>query len=250
MRLDQLLVELNYFESRSKAIREIKNDAIKVNGKIINKPSFDCNYDDEIIICKETLRYVSKGGLKLEGAISEFNLDFNNKVVLDIGASTGGFTDCALQHGAKLVYSVDVGSNQLHESLLTNDHVISLENTNILDLPVFDNRIDIIVTDVSFVSINHILPAIKHYFIDAEYAVILIKPQFEVGNIKIKNGIVKDLKEHVRVLDNVYNYLAQEGLFIEKVSKSIELGRNGNQEYVALVKKTYSYKPDFKKIVY
>ena len=127
MRLDLYLVENNYFESRNKAKAEIENGNVIVNGKKILKSSFDVSDSDSIEITDDICPFVSRGGYKLDYAIKEFNLDFNGKTVLDIGASTGGFTDCSLKHGAKFVYSVDVGSNQLHESLKNDKRVISME---------------------------------------------------------------------------------------------------------------------------
>ena len=160
MRLDLFLVEKGYFKSRNKAHDEIIKGAIKINGSVIKKPSFLCEEDDVIEIDSSLLlKYVSRGGLKLEGAITSFNLDFNNKIILDIGSSTGGFVDCALQHGAKLVYAVDVGDNQLDESLRNNNKIKLYENTNILDTN-FDVKFDFITMDVSFVSIEYLLNGI------------------------------------------------------------------------------------------
>ena len=142
MRLDKYLVDNGYFDSRTKAQNEIKEGNVLIDGKAVLKPNFEYNGGD--IVISNQMPYVSRGGYKLKGAIDMFNLDFNGKVVLDIGASTGGFTDCALQHGAKKVYSVDVGSDQLHHTLKDNPQVISMENTNILDANITEN-IDILV---------------------------------------------------------------------------------------------------------
>ena len=131
MRLDQYLVEKGYFQSRNKARTSIDEGAIKVNGNICTKASFDVLDTDNIEVIKEVCPYVSRGGLKLKAAIDNFYLDFNGKTIVDIGSSTGGFTDCSLKHGAMLVYAIDVGTNQLDESLRKNDKVVSMENTNI-----------------------------------------------------------------------------------------------------------------------
>ena len=131
MRLDLYLTDNGYFESRNKAKAEIEAGNVTVNGKVITKSSFDVGDGDDIKISDDIMPYVSRGGYKLEAAIKSFNLDFKDKVILDIGASTGGFTDCSLQNGAKLVYAVDVGSNQLHEKLKNDKRVISYEKTNI-----------------------------------------------------------------------------------------------------------------------
>ena len=204
MRLDQYLVINNYFESRNKAQMAIENNSIMVNDKIINKSNYNVLDTDIIKILDNTLKYVSRAGLKLEHAIKEFNLDLSNKVILDIGASTGGFIDCSIQNGAKLVYAVDVGTNQLHEKLRNNPKIVSYENTNILDFDITNlEKIDFIVMDVSFVSIEYLLPKINEFITDNNQFICLIKPQFEVGNIKIKNGIVKDKNMHRKGMENV-----------------------------------------------
>ena len=166
MRLDVYLVEKGLFSTRNKAQVAIKDNAISVKGKIISKPNYDVADTDDVVILKEANPYVSRGGFKLEKAIKEFNLDFTNKTVLDIGSSTGGFTDCSLKHGAKLVYSVDVGTNQLDESLLNRNDVVVYEQTNILDVHSLPTPIDFIVMDVSFVSIEYILPAVDRFLND------------------------------------------------------------------------------------
>ncbi len=238
MRLDQYLVLNGYFESRNKAKTEIEASHILIDGKIINKSSYDIDgiHKVELInVCP----YVSRGGFKLEGAINAFKLDFKDKIVLDIGSSTGGFTDCAIKNGAKLVYAVDVGSNQLHESLKNNEKIISMENTNILDLDInsLDKKPDILVMDVSFVSIEYLLPGINNFIFDNTLFVCLIKPQFEIGNVKIKNGIVKDRKDHIRIIENVRLELNKYNLDIFKLKPSPILGGSGNKEFLALIKR-------------
>ena len=165
MRLDLFLVEKNYYPSRSKARAAIEEKAVLVDGKEA-KASLDVSDDNKIEIIKNTNPYVSRGGLKLEKAIKEFRLDFSDKVIVDIGASTGGFTDCALQFNASKVYSIDVGTNQLAEKLLEDPRVISLEQTNIKDIPYFPEVIDYFVMDVSFVSIKHLLGVISKFLDD------------------------------------------------------------------------------------
>lgn len=238
MRLDQYLVLKGYFESRNKAKTEIDNGHIKIDGKIITKSSFDINDNMKIEVI-DSCPYVSRGGYKLLGAIKTFNLDFKDKVVLDIGSSTGGFTDCSIQNGAKLVYAVDVGSNQLHNSLRNNNKVISLENTNILnlDISILNPYPNILVMDVSFVSIEYLLEGINKLIKDNTLFVSLIKPQFEVGNIKLKNGIVKDKSLHIKVIENVRLELNKYGLDIFKLTISPILGGSGNKEFLALIKR-------------
>ncbi len=250
MRLDQYLVENNYFQTRNKAQINIKNKAIKVNGKIIDKPSYNVLDTDTIEIIEDnTLKYVSRGGLKLECAINTFNLDFKDKVVLDIGSSTGGFTDCALSHGARLVYAVDVGTNQLADKLREDKRVESYENTNILDLINFNEIIDIILLDCSFVSISNLIKAITYYLNDNNYLVLLIKPQFELGNIYLKNGIVKDKKLHLKVLNKIEEVLNKSNLYINKITKSKVLGTDGNQEFLAIISNKATKKIDFSTII-
>lgn len=245
MRLDVYLVTKGFFSSRNKAQEEIRAGNIEVDDKIIIKPNYDV--EEPKIKVLGACPYVSRGGYKLETAIKSFNLDFKDKIVLDIGASTGGFTDCSLQFGAKLVYSVDVGSDQLAQPLRNNPRVISMENTNILDTNIEDN-IDILVCDVSFVSIKHIIPGIKRYLNQNNYLIILIKPQFEAGKM-INKGVIKDKKIHLNILKNVNNYLNQEGLFIERIIPSSIKGGSGNIEFLALVKNSIGPSIDFSKVV-
>lgn len=245
MRLDKYLTDNGYFESRTKATYEIKEGNVLVDGKPILKPNYD--YLTGIIEIIDKMPYVSRGGFKLEGAIKDFNLDFTDKVVLDIGSSTGGFTDCALKYGAKLVYSVDVGSDQLHHSLRENEKVIVMENTNILDANIDDN-IDVLVMDVSFVSIKVLLPGILKYLNDSNYLVCLIKPQFEYGKM-VNKGIIKEKKIHLEVLNKVKDYLNQAGLYINKLAPSPIKGGSGNVEFISIVSRNEKGYIDYLKVV-
>ncbi len=249
MRLDKYLVENKYFDTRNKALNAIKNGAIKVDGKVIYKAALEIENQTIEIVEDLVLKYVSRGGLKLEAAITTFQLDFKDKVVLDIGSSTGGFTDCALQYGAKLVYAVDVGTNQLDLTLRNNSKVEVYENTNILSLVEFKEPIDIVLMDCSFISVNNILPALDYYLNENNYLILLIKPQFEVGKIKLKNGILKDSKKHLEVLENVEKYLNSRGMNIISIIKSPIKGGDGNQEYLAKVKKMEIKKYNFLSII-
>ena len=244
MRLDKYLVDNGYFDSRTKAQNEIKEGNVLIDGKAILKPNFEYSGGD--IVISNQMPYVSRGGYKLKGAIDMFNLDFKGKVVLDIGASTGGFTDCALQHGAKKVYSVDVGSDQLHHTLKDNPQVVSMENTNILDANITEN-IDILVMDVSFVSIKNVLDGILKYLNDDNYLVCLIKPQFEVGKM-INKGIIKDKKIHLDVLKNVCQYLNESNLYINKLAPSPIKGGSGNIEFLAIISKRNKGYIDYLKV--
>ena len=240
MRLDVFLVQNNYYSSREKASDAIKKGIVLVDGKIILKPSFDIT-DEKIAITEELLPYVSWGGMKLKRAIDYFQLDFKDKVILDIGSSTGGFTDCALQHGARLVYAVDVGSNQLADKLRYDLKVKVYEQTNITDFMV-DERFDYLVMDVSFVSITKIIPTLLRYLDDNNYLVCLFKPQFEVGKIKMKNGVIKDPKVHKEVCNMLINFIHSIGLFVNDLTYSTQKGKMGNIEYLALVSKNPSEK--------
>lgn len=237
MRLDLYLVENNFFKTRNKAKQAIDDKAIYVDDKLITKASFDVLPDSKVEIRGEICPFVSRGGYKLLGAIKAFNLDFKDKVIVDIGSSTGGFTDCSLQNGAKRVYAIDVGTNQLDEKLRNDSRVISMENTNILDVVSFDSEIDYLVMDVSFVSIEYLLPGINKLINDNNSLVCLIKPQFELGKAYIKNGIVKDRNLHIKVLKQVSEALEIYNLGIKKLIPSPILGGSGNKEFLALIER-------------
>ena len=236
MRLDLLLVEKGLFKSRNKAQAAILDNAIYVDDKLANKPSLDINEHSKIEIKKEVCPFVSRGGYKLLEAIKKFNLDFNDKIIVDIGASTGGFTDCALQNNAKKVYAIDVGTNQLDSKIKNDSRVISLENTNILDIKGFDDEIDFFVMDVSFVSIEYLLPGLNNLIKDSKL-ICLIKPQFELGKSHLKNGVVKDRKLHLKVLNQVNEALNEYNLGIKKLIPSPILGGSGNKEFLALIER-------------
>ncbi len=240
MRLDVYLVENNYFDSREKAAFAIKEGAISVDGKIICKPSTVIE-NQFIEVIKDVNPFVSRGGFKLDHAIKFFDLDFNEKVVLDIGSSTGGFTDVALQNNASKVVCVDVGSNQLHDRIKSNEKVLFYENTNILDFSTKD-IFDFLVMDVSFVSIKTIIPCLIQYLNDNNYLVVLIKPQYELGKVKIKNGIVKDKKIHQKIVDEMIMFINSLNLNVLNFTKSPIAGKMGNVEYLVLISKNKNYK--------
>lgn len=241
-RLDNILVNLGYFETREKAKREILLGNVEINDKIDTKAGsqYDVSKIKSINI-KEKLKYVSRGGLKLEGAIKDFNIEFNNKVVLDIGASTGGFTDCSLQNGAKKVYAVDVGTNQLAYSLRMNEKVVSLEKTHIKDLDEKQliDKIDIVVADVSFISITKILDEIerlKNRLVNNCELVLLIKPQFELVREEIgKNGIVDKQENRDKAISKVVNKVKELEYSIQKIVESPIKGTKGNIEYLIYI---------------
>lgn len=233
-RLDIELVNRQICETRSKAQMEIKNSNILVNGKTITKPAFDVESTDIITLNHEVLEYVSRGGLKLEKALNDFNIDLTNKTMLDIGSSTGGFTDCALKHNTKEVICVDVGSNQLDKSLRKNEKVHVFENTDIRN---FDNlllsTVNLITIDISFISVTKIINKLST--INAKEIICLIKPQFECGKTiadKYK-GIVLDKEVHENVIKNVVNAFKEINYNLKNITFSPVKGGNGNIEYLA-----------------
>ena len=231
MRLDQYLVSSGFFESRSKAKAEIEAGRIKVSGIVVTKPAFDVEENPDIEILSGTLEYVSRGGLKLEKALDYFKIDPKDKVCLDIGASTGGFTHCLIKRGAKEVYSIDVGTLQLHPSLRSNPKVHSYESTNFLDFDTNGLGIELVVIDVSFVKVETILEKVIRDLKGAT-VVFLIKPQFELGHISLKNGIVKDKGLREKVLNQIRTFLNERGITPNEIIESPIEGGSGNIEYL------------------
>jgi len=246
-RLDLVLVRESFFDTREKAKRAIMAGIVLVNNVKIDKAGtlIDMDKNPEIRVKGEKLKYVSRGGLKLEKAIEVFGIDMKDKRVLDIGASTGGFTDCVLQSGAKFVYAVDVGTNQLAYSLRENTKVKSLENTHIKDLKLEDidnETVDLIVMDVSFISITKIIPDLNRFLNTGASMMILIKPQFEVGRDGIdKGGIVKDLKKHKKIIEEIREFSKNYGFYIKGLDISPITGTKGNIEYISYFVKEEIY---------
>jgi 23S rRNA (cytidine1920-2'-O)/16S rRNA (cytidine1409-2'-O)-methyltransferase len=238
-RLDVYLQMNNFADSREKAKQLIKNNSVYVNDKIATKASYKVNSSDKVDV-KQSLTYVSRGALKIEKAINCFNICVENKTAVDIGASTGGFTDYLIKNNINKVYAIDVGHNQLHESLKSNERVINLEGTNFryIDSSIFEDKIDLITVDVSFISLKLILPKIAEISNEDTDIIALIKPQFEAGRQNIgKNGIVKDKKVHLTVLNNVREYCLENGLYLKSVTISPIKGGDGNIEYLGHIKK-------------
>ena len=238
-RLDVFLVNKGFYETRNKAQNAIESNDVKVNGVIINSSSHKVDENAKIEIVSVSLPYVSRGGLKLEKAIKVFNLDLKDKTILDIGASTGGFTDCSLQNGAKKVYALDVGDNQLHESLRNNNKVISLEKTNFRTINVNEFKgyeIDVIVVDVSFISLSYIFENASKVIKEDKCMMTLIKPQFETSKKEHnKNGVVNNPKLHFQVIKNVIDAANKWGLHLNKLDFSpIKGDKSGNIEYLGL----------------
>ena len=239
MRLDVYLTEKGLCKSRAEAQSLIKCGGVTLNGKPA-KCSAEASDSDEIAIIGEKLRYVSRGGLKLEKALEVFGIDLRGKTCLDIGASTGGFTDCMLQHGAEKVFAVDVGKDQLDSNLRSDSRVISLEQTDIRDFSFDEYGIDgadFVGTDVSFISLKLILPHIHRLLKTGGKGVVLIKPQFEVvgmGKKKAlsKNGVVRDEKTRLFVADEITKFAENTGFSIVGREISPITGGEGNVEYL------------------
>lgn len=237
MRLDVYLYENGYADSRSKSASLIKSGAVHINGFQILKPSYDIDEADSAEISVRRLKYVSRGGLKLEKALNTFKIDVNGCVAIDFGASTGGFTDCLLQNGAKRVYAIDSGSEQLDASLRGKEAVVSLENTNAryLDFAAVGEKCDIAVCDLSFISQTLIHPKIAEFLRENGVLISLIKPQFEVGRRFVgKGGIVKNEKAIKAAIDNVISSAAACGFVFSELTESPIKGKDGNTEYLAL----------------
>lgn len=240
-RLDLILVERELFETREKAKREIMAGNVIVNEQVETKAGTMFMDNDKLKIrIKDKLKYVSRGGLKLEKAIKTWDLDFKDKLVLDIGASTGGFTDCALQNGAKYVYSVDVGKNQLDWKLRNDERVLSLEEMHIKDLKQEDinnEKVNFIVIDVSFISLTKVIPYFKKFLAKTGKIVMLVKPQFEVGKEKIgRNGVVENEEYHDEAIKKIISFSKEGGYELLGVEDSPIRGTKGNKEFLMLLK--------------
>ena len=240
-RLDVLLTEQGLQESRQKAQATIMSGLVFVNGQRVDKPGTAIPNDAKIEIRGNTLKYVSRGGLKLEKAMQCFPLTPNGKVCMDIGASTGGFTDCMLQNGAVKVYAVDVGYGQLAWSLRTDERVVNMERTNIrnVTLDMLAEPIEFFSVDVSFISLHHIFPVAQAITTPDAMGVCLVKPQFEAGREKVgKNGVVRDPATHREVLHNAMGYAAANGFAVRGLDFSPVKGPEGNIEYLMFVQKS------------
>jgi 23S rRNA (cytidine1920-2'-O)/16S rRNA (cytidine1409-2'-O)-methyltransferase len=241
-RIDKLLVEKGLAESRTKAQAMVMAGVVLVAEQRVEKPSEQFPADIQIRIKRSddpTSRYVGRGGLKLEGALREFQLDVKGLVCLDVGASTGGFTDCLLQQGASQVVAVDVGHNQIDWRLRQDPRVEVREGVNarFLKPEDFASKFDLVVIDVSFISLTKVLPAIVPLLNQFGRIISLIKPQFEVGRGEVgRGGIVKDPQQHARVIDEVSKAAVALGLAVVEVIESPIRGAEGNLEFLALFK--------------
>ena len=239
-RLDTEMVIRGLCSGRDRAKSLILTGTVRVNSKICTKPKTQVSTEDIITLEKGDIPYVSRGGLKLEKAVNEFGLNLRGLICGDIGASTGGFTDCMLQNGAERVYAVDSGTNQLAEILRNDRRVISLENLNFKNADSGDipELLGFAAVDVSFISLTAILPVLFNFMNDEACAVCLIKPQFEAGRENLsKNGVVRDRRIHSSVIKKISDFALQTGFSCENLSFSPIKGPKGNIEYLVLLKK-------------
>ena len=243
-RLDCALVSRGFAESREKAKAIIMSGIVYVNNQKSDKAGLNIKLDDIVEVRGETLKYVSRGGLKLEKAVKSFDLVLKDCICADIGASTGGFTDCMLQNGAKKVYSIDVGYGQLAWKLRTDERVVNLERTNFryVTNEQVPDLLDFASVDVSFISLSHIIPVMRTLLKDGGRAVCLIKPQFEAGKENVgKKGVVRDKAVHIAVIEKVIGIIKENNFSLLGLDFSPIKGPEGNIEYLCYIEKTESF---------
>ena len=243
-RLDILLTEKKFFDSRTRAQAMIMAGKILVNGQKVDKAGTLVAVDVQIKILGEEMPFVSRGGLKLQKALDVFKINLNGRIAADVGASTGGFTDCMLQRGAKRVYAIDVGYGQLAWKLRSNLQVVNMERTNIRNVTrkdFFYEVPDFASIDVAFISLEKVLPVVFDVLTDSGEVVALIKPQFEAGREHVgKKGVVRDKKIHAAVIEKVLNFAAGVGFAVRGLDFSPVKGPEGNIEYLAHLAKNSS----------
>lgn len=252
-RLDVILTERNLFSSREKAKASVMAGLIYVDGQRIDKPGTPVKKDAEITVKEDLCPYVSRGGLKLEKALKAFDFSLSGAIAADIGASTGGFTDCMLQKGASKVFAIDVGYGQLDWKLRNDPRVVNLEKTNVryLELDAVDAELDFISIDVSFISLRLVLPVAAKLLSTEGSLVCLVKPQFEAGRSQVgKKGIVRDANVQQEVIQNVVGYGLDNGLYSHGLTYSPITGTKGNIEYLLYMKKSPAGQmPDIDQVV-
>ena len=235
VRLDLLLYEKGYYNSREKAKAAIMSGEVYINNICIEKAGTLVKEDVAVEIKENKNPFVGRGGLKLKRALEIFNIDVKDKIFLDVGASTGGFTGCLLKNGAKKVYAIDVGYGQLDYSLRTDERVAVLERTNFryLDFNKINEKVDGFVMDVSFISILKLIDNLKNFLKNNSFGIILIKPQFESSKEQIeKKGIIKSATTHQNILKNVATALIAKEYFIKNITYSDVKGAKGNIEFL------------------
>ncbi len=239
-RLDIILVNRGYFQSRERAKGAIMAGIVYVDGQRVDKAGTGIKEDAEIFIKEDTCPYVSRGGLKLAKAIRSFQISLEGVIAVDIGASTGGFTDCMLKNGAKKVYAIDVGYGQLDWKLRNDPRVVNMEKVNIrhLEMEKITEKMDFISIDVSFISLKLVFPIATKLLSDEGKLVCLVKPQFEAGREQVgKKGIIRDKVVHKEVIENVIKYGEANGLYPQGLDFSPMTGAKGNIEYLLLLNK-------------
>lgn len=254
-RLDQILVDNGYFDTKSRAQASIMAKDVKVNGETITKAGYQLEMKDDTVIEIKSMPFVSRGGFKLDKAIKSFNINLDSKICLDAGASTGGFTDCMLQNNAKKVYSVDVGYGQLAWKLRSDNRVKVVERVNIKNCDESDvyssedEKASFCSMDLSFISITKVLENIKKLMRPEDVEIMaLIKPQFEAGKECIgKNGVVKDKDVHISVIQNIIDYALTLGLYTLDLAYSPIKGPAGNREYLIYLSDKESLKQEQQK---
>lgn len=239
-RLDKYLTDLGYFETKSKAAAAILAGHVKINDEYITKAGFQINPNKEYEIVVKSMPFVSRGGFKLKKALDTFPVKIEGRICLDAGASTGGFTDCLLQNGAKFVYAADVGYGQLDWKIRSDERVKTIERTNLKNCAfeeIYSENepiADLLVSDLSFISLTKVLPNLKNLLSpDFHEMILLIKPQFEAGKEKVeKGGVVRDKKVHQEVIENVINCAKELNYSINDLTFSSIKGPSGNIEYL------------------
>lgn len=237
MRLDIRLLEKGLVESRSLAQRMVMAGQVRVNGQLELKPSTSVTLDDEITLSQGP-KYVSRGGEKLEAALKSFNIDVIGKTCADVGASTGGFTDCLIQFGARRVYAIDVGKGLLHWKLRQMAEIVVMEQVNARSLEQLPEKIEFLCVDASFISLKTLLPVVKNWLSLQADIVTLIKPQFEAGRKEVSrgDGVIRDPEVHRQVLLEILNFAQIHGFAIQGLMRSPLLGPKGNVEFLAWFK--------------
>ncbi len=236
--MDARLVELGLAPSREKARALVMAGAVMLDGRRLDKPGMSIPENAQPVIKEDPIPFVSRGGLKIQKAIESFQLDLTDHVAIDVGASTGGFTDCMLQHGARRVYALDVGYGQLDWRLRNDPRVVVMERTNARNMQPdwFDVQPDFAAMDVAFISIRLILPALHACLKEGSQVVALIKPQFEAGRGKVgKNGVVRDPQTHIEVCTQLTEFSAANGYHVRGIDVSPIKGPKGNIEFLALL---------------
>lgn len=240
-RLDKIIMQRGLITTRVRCEKMIQEVGVLVNGKLITKPGKKFPLDAHIELIEDEIPWVSRGALKLLKAKETWDIDFSGKVVLDIGASTGGFTEVALKNGASRVFCVDVGSDQLHERLKSDERVVNLEKTHVRELTpqLISEPIDVCVVDVSFISLSKIFPFIHAFLKPNAQLIVLVKPQFEVGKENVgKGGIVKNKSLYPTMIETIKEEALKSNMRYVKYMESPILGGDGNMEFLMLLERT------------